>query len=52
MDFIKPKPNEVVTNLANFQLSVVEVSAIRFGLKHGLLVHPKESEMIALVENV
>ena len=41
-----------VTNLANFELSADELSVLRLGLMHGLLVRPKESEMIAVVEDV
>ena len=52
MDGIKPNPNQLVTNLANFELSVDEVSVLRLGLKHCLLVRPKEPEMIAIVEDV
>ena len=52
MDGIKPNPNELVTNLANFELSADEVSVLRLGLKHGLLLHLKESEMVAVVEDV
>ena len=52
MDGIKPNPNQLVTNLANFELSADEVSVLRLGLKHCLLVRPKESEMIAIVEDV
>ena len=52
MDGMKPNPNELVTNLANFELSANELSVLRLGLKHGLLVRPKESEMIAVVEDV
>ena len=52
MDGIKPNPNKIVTNLANFELSADEVSVLRLDLKHGLLVRPKESEMIAVVEDV
>ena len=52
MDDIKPNPNELVTNLANFELSADEVSVLRLGLNHGSLVRPKESEMISVVEDV
>ena len=52
MDGIKPNPNKLVTNLANFELSADELSVLPLGLKHGLLVLPKESEMIAVVEDV
>ena len=46
MDGIKPNPNELVTNLANFELSADEISVLCLALKHGLLVRPKEAEMI------
>ena len=52
MDGIKPNPNKLVTNLANFEPSADELSVLPLGLKHGLLVRQKESEMTAVVDDV
>ena len=41
-----------MTNLTNINLSNDEISVLDFGLKHGVLMRPKEPEMIAIVENV
>ena len=39
----------LITNLANVTLSS---SKIKYGLKHGLAIHPKESEMIVKMEDI
>ena len=52
IDGIKPNPNNLVTNLTSFELTEDEVEVLRLGLKHGLLVRPKESEMIVVIEDV
>ena len=39
----------LITNLANVTLSS---SKIKYGLKHGLAIHPKESEMIVKMKDI
>ena len=51
-DGIHNNPNKLITNLMNTDLTDEEVSILNFGLKHGLLLRPKENEMIAVMENV
>ena len=51
-DGIKPNPNNVITNLTDFELSEEEIELLQLGLKHGILIRPKESEMIAVMEDV
>ena len=42
----------MITNLTNINLSNYEISVLELGLKHGVLMRPKEPEMIAIVENI
>ena len=42
----------MITNLTRFELTDDEVEALNFGLKHGVLSRPKESEMVATMECV
>ena len=51
-DGIKKNPNNVITNLTRFELIDDEVEVLNFGLKHGVLSRPKESEMVATMEYV
>ena len=51
-DGIKKNPNNVITNLTRFELTDDEVEVLNFGLKHGVLSRPKESEMVATMEYV
>ena len=51
-DGIHNNPNKLITNLTNTDLTDEEVSILNFGLKHGLLLRPKENEMIAVIEGV
>ena len=51
-DGIHNNPNKLITNLTNTYLTDEEVSILNFGLKHGLLLLPKEPEMIAAMEDV
>ena len=39
----------LITNLANVTLSS---SKIKYGLKHGLAMRPKESDMIVIMQNI
>ena len=47
-----PNPNKTITNLTNITLTQDEISVLKLGLKHGVLLRPKEPEMIAIAENV
>ena len=49
---IKKNPYNVITNLSTFKLTEDEIEVLNFGLKHGVLTRPKESEMVATMEYV
>ena len=49
---IKKNPNNIITNLTDMELTKNEVSVLKFGLKHGLLRRPKQSEMIVIAEDI
>ena len=51
-DGIHNNPNKLITNLTNTDLTDEEVLILHFGLKHDLLLRPKEPEMIAVMEDV
>ena len=34
------------------ELTESEVSVLKYGLRHGLLTQPKESEMVVIVEDI
>ena len=51
-DGIKKNPNSIITNLTDTELTENEVSVLKFGLKHGLLTQPKQSEMIVIAEDI
>ena len=51
-DGIQQNPNKIITNLTNINPSNDEISGLELGLKHGVLMWPKEPEMIAIVENI
>ena len=51
-DCTQRNPNKVITNLTNTTLTQDEISVLDIGLKHGVLLKPKEPEMIAIAENV
>ena len=40
------------TNLTDMELTEIEVSVLKVGLKHRLLTRPKESEMIVIAEDI
>ncbi|XP_066930298.1 uncharacterized protein [Clytia hemisphaerica] len=52
LDGIAPNPNNIITNLTNFELTETEIEVLRLGLKHGVLLRPKESEMIVIAEDI
>ena len=49
---IKENPNSIITNLTDVQLTESEASFLKYGLKHGLLTQPKESEMVGIIEDI
>ena len=51
-DGIRKNPNQTITNLSDTELSDDEIAVLKFGLKHGLLIRPKENEMIAVMEDI
>ena len=51
-EWIKPNPNKIITNLTNCELTENEVEVLRLGLKHDLILQPKETEMIAVIEDL
>ena len=51
-DCTQTNPNKIITNLTNITLTSHEISVLEHGLKHGVLLRPKEPEIIAIVENV
>ena len=51
-DGIKKNPNTSITNLTDMELTESELSVLKYGLKHRLLTRPKESEMVAIAENI
>ena len=51
-DGIKKNPNNVITNLARFELTDDEVKVLNFGLKQSALSRPKESEMVSTMEYI
>ena len=42
----------MITNLTKFELTEDALEFINFGLKHDILLRPKESEMVAAMEYV
>ena len=48
----QPNPNKIITNLTNCELTENEVEVLRLGLKHGLILQPKETEMFAVIEDL
>ena len=52
LDGIAPNPNSIITNLTDFELTETEIKVLRLGLKHGVLLRPKESEMIVIAEDI
>ena len=51
-DCTQRNPNKIITNLTNITLTQDEISVLELGLKHGVLLRPKEPEMVAIVENI
>ena len=51
-DGMHNNPNEVIANLNDFTLSNYEIEIFRYGLKHGVAIRPKESEMMVIMEHI
>ena len=51
-DGIRKNPNQTITDLPNIELNDDEIAVLKLGLKHGLLIRPKENEMIAVMEDI
>ena len=45
-------PNYLISNLTKVTLSNNEIEILKYGLKHGLAIYPKESEMIPIMEDI
>ena len=50
-DGINNNSNSIIINLSNVKLNEDEICVLKVGLKHGLLIKPRESEMIVVMEN-
>ena len=44
--------NNLITNLTNVTLSDNKIEILKYELKHGLAIRPKESEMIVMMEDI
>ena len=51
-DCTQRNPNEIIKNLTNIALTQDNISVLELALKHGVLLRPKNSDMIAIAENV
>ena len=49
---IRKNPNEVITNITDTTLSNYETETIKYSLKHGVAIRPKESEIIVIMEGI
>ena len=45
-------PNEVITSLIDTTLFDYETKILKYGLKHGVAIRPKESEMEVIMEDI
>ena len=48
-DCIRKTPNETMTKLSDIELNDEEITVLKFNLKYGLFIRPKENEMIAVM---
>ena len=51
-DDVNNNPNSIITNLSNVELNEDNICVLKVGLKHGLLIRQRESEMIVIMEDV
>ena len=49
---IHNNPNDLIINLTNVTLLNNEIEILKHGLKHGLVIRPKELEMIVIMEDI
>ena len=42
----------MITKITNITLPQDEISVLELGLKHGVLLRPKEPEIIAIIESI
>ena len=49
---IQQNPNKIIINLTGVELTNEQYSALQFGLKHGIAIRPRESDLIASAESV
>ena len=47
-----PNPNVIITNLSSRILTNDEYETLQYGLKHGIAIKPKDTEIFAIVENI
>ena len=45
-------PNNLITNLTNVTLLNNKIKILKYGLKHGIAIGPKESEMIVIMKDI
>ena len=51
-DGVDINPNSIITNLSNVELNEDEIYVLKVGLKHCLLIRPRESEMIVIMGDI
>ena len=50
-DGVNNNPNSIITNLSNVELNEDEIRVLKVGLKHDLLIRPRENEMVVRNKN-
>ena len=48
----EPNPNKLIFNLTDVELTKDQYSALQFGLKHGIAIAPRESDLFASAESM
>ena len=51
-DGVNNNRNSITANLLNVELNEDEISILKVGVKHGLLIRPREHKMIVIMEDV
>ena len=51
-DGVNNNPNSIIANLSNDELNEDEISVLKVRVKHDLLIRPRESEMVVIMEDV
>ena len=49
---IHQNPNRIITTFSDIALNDNEVSVLKLGLKHDILIRPKEKEMTVIMEDI